>query len=92
MQSTQDQILERLRLLPEGMLREVLRFVEVLVERLGGGRAISKPEQDNAGKRSLGEAIQLLRSQIEAEEHPLEEEDIFADVRDQTPAPLDARW
>ena len=92
MQSTQDQILERLRLLPEGMLREVLRFVEVLVERLGGGKAISAPVQDDSGKRSLGEAIQLLRSQIDSEETLLKDEDIFADVRDQTPAPLDARW
>ncbi len=92
MQSTQDQILERLRLLPEGMLREVLRFVEVLVERLGGSKTISTPVQDGSGKRSLGEAIQLLRSQIDSEEMLLEDEDIFADVRDQTPAPLDARW
>lgn len=90
MQSTQEQIIDKLRLLPEGMLREVLRFVEALAGRLGGGKTVAEPSQAE-GKRSLGEAIRLLRSQIEAEETPLEDEDIFADVRDRTPAPLDPR-
>ena len=68
MQTTQDQILERLALLPETRLQEVLLFVDFLVSRLGLARQSQKPP-------SFGNALQKFRLQVEDEGSDIEEVD-----------------
>ena len=85
MQTTQDQIRERLALLPETRLQEVLLFVDFLVSRLG---LPTQPQK----VPSLSNALQTFRLQVENEGSDLEEVDFFEDVRDRSPAPTDARW
>ncbi len=85
MQTTQDQIRERLRLLPEAHLQEVLLFVDFLLSRLG----LSAQTQE---KSSFSDALQQFRIQVETEGSDIEEVDFFQDVRDRSPAPTEARW
>jgi hypothetical protein len=87
MHTTQDQILERLKLLPENMLREVLLFVDFLVSRL------RQPIQfSQESKPTFVEALRQFRAQVEAEGSDIEEIDFFADVRDRTSALEEPRW
>ena len=87
MHTTREEILERLKLLPENMLREVLLFVDRLLGRL------KHPVQTYRGsKSSFAEALSQFRAIVEAEGSDLEERDFFANVRDRTPAPEEARW
>ena len=85
MQTTQDQIRERLALLPETRLQEVLLFVNFLVSRLGLATQSQK-------SLSFGNALQKFRLQVEDEGSDIEEVDFFIDVRDHSPAPTEARW
>ncbi|NET09492.1 MAG: hypothetical protein F6K09_31060 [Merismopedia sp. SIO2A8] len=75
MQTTQDRIRERLALLPETRLQEVLLFVDFLVSRLG------LPIQPQPSP-SFSNALQTFRLQVENEGSDLEEVDFFEDVRD----------
>ncbi|NEP45253.1 MAG: hypothetical protein F6K35_40935 [Okeania sp. SIO2H7] len=75
MQTTKDQIRERLALLPETRLQEVLLFVDFLVSRLG------LPIQSQPSP-SFSNALQTFRLQVENEGSDLEEVDFFEDVRD----------
>ena len=84
---TRDEILERLKLLPEDMLREVLLFIDFLL-----GRLKQTSPSARGSKSSFAEALGQFRAMVEAEGSDLEERDFFADVRDRTPAPEEARW
>ncbi|MEQ9000812.1 MAG: hypothetical protein RID53_30460 [Coleofasciculus sp. B1-GNL1-01] len=87
MNTTQEQILERLKLLPKSRLPEVLLFVDFLLSRL------QPPIQATQNtKSSFAQALTKFRAQVEAEGSDIEERDFFADVRDRTPAPEKARW
>lgn len=87
MHTTQEQILERLKLLPENMLREVLLFIDSLIGRL------KQPIQFSQGsKTTFTEALCQFRTQVDAEGSDIEEVDFFADVRDQTSALEEPRW
>lgn len=85
MQTTQEQIRERLALLPETRLQEVLLFVDFLVSRL---RLPTQPQKSP----SFQNALQQFRLRVEDEGSDLEEVDFFEDVRDRSPAPTEARW
>lgn len=88
MQTTQDQIHQRLKLLPEPILREVLLFIDFLLSRLNISPAtITPPITPN-----FSQALNQFRAQVEAEGSDIEEIDFFADVRDRTPAPAEAKW
>lgn len=87
MQTTQEQILERLKQLPEAMLREVLLFVDFLLGRLKQSTLIY---QDS--KPTFIEALGQFRAQIEAEGSDIEEIDFFDNVRDRTSALEEPRW
>ncbi|MGK7891934.1 MAG: hypothetical protein AB4042_21615 [Leptolyngbyaceae cyanobacterium] len=76
MQTTQDRIRDRLNLLPDKQLQEVLLFVDFLLSRLG---LVAQPQTS-----SFSEALQQFRLQVEAEGSDIEEVDFFQDVRDQT--------
>lgn len=87
MNTTQEQILERLQLLPESMLPEVLLFVDFLLSRL------QPPIQATQNLKSpFAQALSQFLAQVEAEGSDIEERDFFADVRERTPAPEKARW
>lgn len=85
MQTTQDQIRERLALLPETRLQEVLLFVDFLVSRLGVATQSQKSP-------SFWNALQQFRQQVEDEGSDIEEVDFFSNVRDRSPSPTEARW
>ncbi|NER52066.1 MAG: DUF2281 domain-containing protein [Symploca sp. SIO1A3] len=87
MNTTQEQILERLKLLPESILPEVLLFVDFLLSRL-----TSPIQATQRSKPSFAQALSQFRIQVEAEGSDIEERDFFADVRERTPAPEKARW
>jgi hypothetical protein len=80
MHTTQAQILERLKLLPESMLKEVLLFVDFLLSRL------KRPTS------AFAEALSQFRAQVEAEGSDVEEIDFFAGARDSTLTSEEARW
>ena len=87
MHTTQEKILERLKLLPEGSLQEVLHFVDFLLSRL------KYPIPTSQDLRStFNEALSRFRAQVEAEGSDIEEVDFFANVRDRTPVPAEPRW
>ncbi|NEQ71540.1 MAG: hypothetical protein F6K21_39890 [Symploca sp. SIO2D2] len=87
MNTTQEQILEHLKLLPETMRLEVLLFVDFLLSRL------QPPIQaTQRSKPSFAQALSQFRTQVEAEGSDIEERDFFADVRERTPAQDKARW
>ncbi|NJN21333.1 MAG: hypothetical protein HC812_09260 [Leptolyngbya sp. RL_3_1] len=73
MPTTQEQILERLKLLPESMLKEVLLFVDVLLIRLKRPTQIVQPST-----LAFAEALGQFRAQVEAEGSDIEEIDFFA--------------
>lgn len=85
MQTTQDRIRDRLNLLPDQQLQEVLLFVDFLLSRLG--RAAQAQTSS-----SFSEALQQFRLQVETKGSDIEEVDFFQDARDRTPAPTEARW
>jgi len=87
MHTTQEKIVERLQLLPESMLREVLLFVDFLLNRLSRSGQFS---QDSEG--GFTEALAHFRTQVDAEGTDIEEIDFFSDVRDRTLTPEEARW
>lgn len=87
MHTTQQQILERLRLLPETMLREVLLFVDFL-----HSRPKSPIDTNPNAQSSFVCGLKHFRAQIEAEGSDIEERDFFADVRDRTLTSEQARW
>ena len=87
MNTTQNQILERLQLLPEKMLSEVLLFVDFLLSRRKSSEKIS-PDS----KPAFAQALNKFLAQVEAEGSDIEERDFFAHVRDRTPASEEARW
>ena len=87
MHTTQEKILERLQLLPENMLREVLLFIDFLLSRLSRASQFSQGSETGFTK-----ALKQFRTQIEAEGSDIEEVDFFANVRDRTPAPEETRW
>ncbi|MEM9219142.1 MAG: hypothetical protein AAGD25_33010 [Cyanobacteria bacterium P01_F01_bin.150] len=85
MQTTQDQIRERLALLPETRLQEVLLFVDFLISRLG----LSPQPQKSP---SFKNALHQFRLKVQAEGTDIEEVDFFENIRDRSPAPTEARW
>jgi hypothetical protein len=87
MNTIQEQLLERLKLLPETMLRDVLLFVDFLLSRLSPSIPIV-----NHSQPSFTQALNKFRAQVEAEGSDLDEIDFFLDVRDRSPVTEDARW
>ncbi|MEB3272263.1 MAG: hypothetical protein VKJ85_00630 [Prochlorothrix sp.] len=75
MNTTHQQILDRLKLLPETLLQEVLHFINLLLSR--------RPTAP-----SFAQALRQFRAQIEAEGSDIEEKDFFEDIRDRTPVPV----
>lgn len=87
MHTTQEQILERLKLLPESMLKEVLLFVDFLLSRLKRPTQITQPSTS-----AFAEALSQFRAQVEAEGSDIEETDFFTGSRDFTLTSEKARW
>jgi hypothetical protein len=90
MQTTHEQIRQRLSLLPETMLQDVLLFIDFLLSRLKIKIATAPPIPESATNFAI--ALGQFREQVQAEGSDLEEIDFFADVRDRTPAPAEAKW
>jgi hypothetical protein len=87
MNTIQEQLLERLKLLPDTMLRDVLLFVDFLLSRLSPSIQIL-----NQSQPSFVQALNKFRAQVEAEGSDLDERDFFSDVRDRSLAPEEPRW
>lgn len=85
MNTTHQQILTRLKLLPETLLQEVLLFIDFLLSR-------RPPTPISPPKSSFAQALSQFRAQVEAEGSDIEETDFFADIRDRTPAPDNPKW
>lgn len=90
MQNTQDKINQRLSLLPETMLQDVLLFIDFLLSRLK--LSIPSLSIDPSPSSDFAQALNQFRSQVETEGSDIAEIDFFADVRDRTPAPDEAKW
>lgn len=87
MQTTREQILNQLKLLPESRLREVLLFVEFLLSRL------NYPVRNELDSPStFTEALTEFRAQVETEGSDIEEVDFFADARDSSLASEEPNW
>jgi len=85
MQTTQEQIRDRLNLLPDKQLQEVLLFIDLLLSRVNLRTQVEKSS-------SFSDALQQFRGRIEAEGSDIPEVDFFQDGRDRSPAPTEARW
>jgi hypothetical protein len=79
MQTTHEQIRQRLSLLPETMLQDVLLFIDFLLSRLKTKIATAPPVPESATNFAI--ALGQFREQVQAEGSDLEEIDFFADVR-----------
>jgi hypothetical protein len=79
MQTTHEQIRQRLSLLPETMLQDVLLFIDFLLSRLKIKIATAPPVPESATNFAI--ALGQFREQVQAEGSDLEEIDFFADVR-----------
>ena len=75
MHKTQEKILERLNLLPESRLREVLLFIEFLISQLT--RPTSTPQPPSA----FAHALAQFRTIVVAQGSDIQEVDFFENVR-----------
>ncbi len=86
MYTTQEKILERLNLLPENRLREVLMFTEFLISQLT--RPIPAPQPPS----TFAHALAQFRTIVATQGSDIQEVDFFENVRDCTLTPENARW
>ena len=85
MQTIQEKICDRLDLLPEQKLQEVLLFIDNLIDPSSANTQAKPPT-------SFREALREFRALVEAEGSDILEIDFFQDVRDRTPAPTKPNW